>query len=211
VIANEVKLWIAHHSRLFPSWGEWYVHQDAEGLAAMLAAWTKAFRNVELRDAKEASELMVAGQTERAYRPEDHVGSIITAARVIHSERCESQRPRWIGGEPTYACPLCHDGGTVQIWHGKTLQAARRGDERLPSLVTSICCNCPAGDRQARGLNRRDPDGPERYDAQRHLMIGGEEFHIAADANDPSERARIDAFAGSFHERNNPYAHDFGD
>jgi hypothetical protein len=126
---------------------------------------------------------------------------------------------RYIDGERVHDCPLCLDGGTISVWHPKTMRAARLGKD-AHGLTCCVACTCPAGDQWA----RRRVIGPKewaalpRYDASKmrrpqFTFERDGETHVAITGRyGKRERADLEAWIDQPCDVTvSPNYHDFGE
>ena len=157
---NEVNAWIEYHKSLFPEWK--YSRADSpEAKKIAFLAISKALAKVELADATEASDRMLAGTVNHPFRDEQHLAEIVKAAAAIRSQRWAESHPR-VDGQETVACPLCFDSGFVECWRGDLIHKM------------AVACSCPRGEGPAgkwAGVVGR-PAMAQRYDPLKCYRVG---------------------------------------
>ena len=158
---NETRLWINYHHSLFPDWT--YSADSIEAKALAFNSFAKALAQIDVADAQEASDRMLAGTIKTPFHNSDHLAGIIAACKQIVSHRYASEHQA-VGGERTVSCQHCSDTGFVTLEYPPGLRSEKSG---LPMVgrYTMLCC-CERGQRQQKtewGRNGRlyDPNGPK--------------------------------------------------
>jgi hypothetical protein len=214
--AGDFERWLDAHLGAFPETAAWCAKHKG-----VVKAWRGALKHVDLEDAMQATEAMVAGELKRPYLPDDTAGAIRQHATATKRARELRTRQRhYVDGQETVACPLCLDSGWVLVWHSQTVQAARKGflrphrvtigelsedgGGRNPNryewgdhvLTTAVRCTCDRG-------SWHDGELP-RYDARRHIRVTQfppEGSHVLAAVAErktrpASRETAFDAFGG---------------
>ncbi len=132
---NEVSVWIDYHGSLFPEW-KYARSESPEAKKVSFVAICKALLKVELDNASEASDRMLAGTVKKPFRDEDHVAAIVAASHRIRSERYAHEHPT-VDGQPTVSCLFCGDTGFVECWRRNLIDKM------------AVACSCKAGDGPA--------------------------------------------------------------
>lgn len=159
--SNDFDAWIKYHSAAFPSLKDWLSrHADT------IPFWERPFADVDLRDAKAATDEMAAGTLDEPRGYGQHARVIAARARQIGSARAAATRV--VDGQRVYGCPLCLDEGYVAVVDPIHWRAGRFRD-------CAVLCTCGEGDRRANarlssGHRRQTP----RYDARRMHAIDRE-------------------------------------
>ena len=145
----EFQLWIDHHRTAFTGFSEWLSrHPDR---LSLLGIWQRLLRNVELADAKAATEALLSGEEPEPMGYDRHVRSVLSYAKNHRTIRLAEA-----AHEPSYrdavSCLTCKDSGVVVVWGIKSMEAVVRGNFGLSGTLyeTGVPCICKAGDMLAR-------------------------------------------------------------
>lgn len=162
MIFTEFNDWLAYHVRAFPAVGDWIKkHPDT------VEFWANPFEDVNLADAKAATDAMAAGKIEDPRGYSKHPIVIARYARELH--RANARPVIGPNGERTFSCAVCCDDGMVAV-----VDPIHYRKGRLRSC--SVYCTCPVGDRKQ---NRSNADGHRsvvrpRFDPGRMFPWNGE-------------------------------------
>lgn len=132
--------WLSHHLARFTDAAGW-LEKFKEGSStkpsreAVVNAWYGILKDVELRHAKEATDLLAAGKEEFSGRSyDDHPKTVRAIAfKVAGIQKSKRKQQRTIDGEFVVDCPVCLDSGFVWIYHPSLLKFFRDNfSEELP-------------------------------------------------------------------------------
>jgi hypothetical protein len=84
---SDTKLWVEYHSELCRYWGDWVKAMPKGGKNINIALWQKMFTNIDLADAKQASDDMITGVIEQPYNVEEHAKAVKAGADAIRHAR----------------------------------------------------------------------------------------------------------------------------
>lgn len=203
MIAIDFKDWHTYHCSLFPAVDGWLTKfpetQRREGeptQQAVLGAWARVLADVDLKLAKQASDLLAKGQEEFLDRTYDcHPRTVRMIALKLAGSR---KKQMAIEGEEVYDCGACRDSGIVEVWVPKLLEwavdAFDPDDEPPPGTVLSwqrdprlqdrpkgipyscvIACNC------ARGQSKKKAMRGYVFNPERHVQYDPWKFWEAMD------------------------------
>lgn len=166
---TEFDTWYDYHLGYFPGVDGW-MKTKVPNKPATFAAWRKTLARISLEDAKAATEALYhqAGETKGFGK---HAAIIARLAGQIAADRAPEQpRAQYVDGEQVYRCLVCHDIGTVIVWHDYTvaIAAGKVANQKLApgtkwsNLYTmALGCCCAAGERWKH---------IGRYDEKNYLM-----------------------------------------
>lgn len=178
---EEFTEWFAYHTARFTGIRQW-LDKSTKGagspsVAEIQRGWYGTMRNLDLDNAKAASDRMHAGDIEEPKGYDRHPAAIRRACAGLR--KIGVIEPRYDpDGNETFACLTCMDTGMVFIWHPKTvMQVARDGFGTEPLYSCAVACTCKSGDAKA-------GRGAPRYDGQRYckLPVGGVNWQENQDA-----------------------------
>lgn len=184
MIAIDFKDWHAYHQSLFPSVTVWMGKMPEvtgpngePSQQAITAAWARILSDVDLKFAKQASDMLAKGQKEFFDRSFDcHPRTVRhIALELAGAKRRSDKAQKTIDGEEIYDCGYCRDTGIVEVYVPKFLEwacdafqpgeSARPGErlawQRDPRLKErpagipfscSIACTCARGGPKQKGM-----------------------------------------------------------
>jgi len=142
VTNNDFNEWLQYHVRAFPAVGDWLKkHPDT------VEFWANPFGDVNLVDAKAATDAMAAGRIEDPRGYSKH--PVVIARHAKELRRASVRQMTGPDGERTYSCPICLDEGQVGVVNPVHWKAGRFRE-------CFVYCTCPEGDRKQ---NRVSSDG----------------------------------------------------
>jgi hypothetical protein len=145
--------WYAHHRSAFPGIDAWLGRIDRAAKseadlrsADVLRGWRRVLADIELADAKRATDEMARGDIDEPRSFDGHAKAIRRSAKASRFERGKGPgRVVWFDGERSVRCSVCGDAGLVIVFHPKSMQAARQGTlDRLSSYSCGVACTCEA-------------------------------------------------------------------
>lgn len=196
MIALDFKDWHAYHQSLFPSVTGWMSKlpqvtgpNGEPSQQAITAAWARILSDVDLKFAKQASDLLAKGQEEFHDRSFDcHPRTVRTIAMKLAGtqRRAQAAQQRSLDGEELFDCGFCRDTGIVEVYVPKFLEWAvdafadvppppagqRLSWQRHPLLKErptglpfscAIACTCSRGGPKQKGLRGYV------FNAERHI------------------------------------------
>lgn len=197
MIMIDFRSWYAHHTSLFPAVDGWLtkfpdtVRREGEPTQqAVLGAWARILSDVDLKFAKQASDLLAKGQEEFHDRSFDcHPRTVRTIAMKLAGtqRRAQAAQQRSLDGEELFDCGFCRDTGIVEVYVPKFLEWAvealadvpdpgpgqRLSWQRHPLVLKdrptglpfscAIACTCSRGGPKQKGLRGYV------FNAERHI------------------------------------------
>ncbi len=160
--------WIDYHSDAFPGLSDWFGRNQGT-----VDHWQRAMLDVDLTAAKEATDLMLAGDIDQPRGYSEHVRVIRKNAREIAFMNDQRDRPKPVDGQPTFFCPLCKDRGTVVVLYPESIAAIldwldKPFDVRNQPPARKTCavaCSCETGTEFLSRCSRKLP----MYEERRHF------------------------------------------
>ena len=145
---NECKVWMNYHFSIFPAFRDWWHAQTKEARALMYEGYVKAFKAIELNDAKEATDSILSGAAKKPWEHQDTISVIIKASWAIRKARTPA--PTRVDGQETFSCANCHDTGWIEHEY-KQNDPQLRYELADGEHFYSTICQCSHGDKH-RGL-----------------------------------------------------------
>lgn len=188
---EQFREWIAHHQAAFPGIASWLAKIDKAAdsptdlrSAAILGSWFRVLADVELIDAKAATDAMAKGDIDEPRSYDGHAKAVRKAGKTRTFDRGRQQQrsgPQYIGGEQVFRCGDCLDSGMILVWHQRSMQAVRDGTfgGRLTRYSCGVKCTCPAGEKWRHIEHAFDPKlmvpcdyhpSPEDHEALRQFV-----------------------------------------
>jgi hypothetical protein len=161
---DEFNEWFSYHASCFVSMQSWLDKvtkgEGAPSTRDIKRRWLSVLQNIELADAKKASDKMLSGEEEEPnYRGSSnfskHPAAVRRIAQRLRGDRDPARRrERFVDGERVYSCLRCRDDGVVWCWHPESMRAAKKGTLGQPFTVCScaVRCTCREGDLNAKNL-----------------------------------------------------------
>jgi len=151
--------WLAYHCAAFPGVSDWIrknTPADATEEAKPAVHWRRALHDVEILDAKRATDAMLAGELEEPRGYSSHPRVIRRWCRdyAYGQRRQTTSIPTRAEGEEVYSCHQCQDSGTIPIVHPYTIQQVRRGVEfgEVRWYSCRVACECERGEKWRNAL-----------------------------------------------------------
>ena len=148
-----------------------------------LKRWRGVVNGIELQDAIDVLNRMVAGDIPRPFL--DNVAADVKreATKLARARQFAQSIPQNNGREPRYSCHKCRDSGRASIVHTSVLTAIKQGvppktrrnleGEEIPVVPEmAVPCNCERGQAMAQGRTIRG----KQYKAIPHL--GQRSWHL---------------------------------
>jgi len=191
----EFQQWFGYHGAAFPSLHSWlarqqktagsYAKQTETEYVDPLDAWFRAWEDVEITDARAATDAMAGGDLDCPAWSQ-HPPLIRRWVRE-RTETAYSQRQtrRIIDGEETFACSDCRDSGWVLVLDPRS-QSART------ARACKVICSCRAGDLEDAKRRQHGRTPVLRYDPRAmfrledNLMLDPVAFAQWAEQRQPS-------------------------
>lgn len=194
----EFDTWLEYHFARFPAdyesltkFPEVSAKPAQPTQSRVLDAWYSALKEVDLRLAKEATDLLAKGSEEPAKKFGETARRVAQVAFKIYGTRQAVAKSKIVDGQEVFTCKVgCRDSGLLTIWHPKALmfflefftpaEPPRREDgvidwqcwfadvrwrqARREGVYESaaVKCSCPAG-------VRKSLEAPV-YDPQKHVL-----------------------------------------
>lgn len=124
--------WLGFHFSRFTGCASWLGKYPANPRfngdptqKSIIDGWRDILKSIELKHAKEATQLLATGVEEFSERGFDcHPRCVrAIAAKLSGAARADARREiKFVGGEPVYDCGTCRDSGFVLLWHPSALK-----------------------------------------------------------------------------------------
>ena len=206
---EEFEDWFSYHASRFTGLHTWlgkYAESRADARnereptqESILQGWFHTLAQVDLADAKRATDLLHAGDEPEPKGPDKIAGAVAQIARRMRTGAGWTGReegPRIVGGVETVDCVTCQDWGRVWVWHPEDMARAAAGKLKPPFRSCHVACTCRAGNRYRRTHRLFDPkrDLPIR----RADDAGQWRTH---DWGDPAEHEALRRFVEAIHQQ----------
>jgi len=206
---SEFNEWFSCHASCFTglhSWLRKFPATDAEAKQRhqptqerILQRWFRVLEDVDLADAKEATDRLHSGEEDEPKGFDKHPGAVRGIARKLRTGGASSGReegPRVVGGVEVVDCVTCQDWGRLWVWHPDDMGRALAGRLGPPYRSCHVACTCRAGNRYRRThrlfdpkrdlpIRRADEDGQWR----------------TRDRDDPAEHEALRRFVEAIHQQ----------
>lgn len=134
---KEFSDWFTYHRAAFPSMDAWLGRfprseptekriGDPPSQPEILRSWFKVLGNVELEDAKSATDALAAGDEERPDLFDNTAAAVRKASRSFLSRRRFTEKKQYDSPEATYRCWLCEDFGWVGVLYPASVAIIER-------------------------------------------------------------------------------------
>lgn len=213
---DEFQEWLVYHASGFTGLHSWLSKMPENRAVArseseptqhdVLQRWYRCLDDVDLKDAKRASDSLLSGDEAEPRGYDKHPAAVAAIARRLHGSRPSGAReegPRFIHGEEVVTCLLCRDWGRFSVWHPESMKRVAAEGLNPPHYVCAVSCTCPAGRRYRKRIRQFEPrlDLPLR----RQDSDGVWRLH---DVADQEEHAALFEFVGAIVPANREPAFD---